>query len=261
MHRESLMRSISASRSERDQDEITRSAIEAARTVLTPINIDRYLSPHSDALYALEFAYYLLGDVRRQTILDLGCGSGKNLVALASRGADVLGIDISPHLVGLAQQRLDNAGKVASVRVATVYDTGISDESVDVVFAIAVLHHLELPIVREEIRRILRKNGRFISLEPIRFSRALQQLRTLMPARDEISSYEHPLNQAELATITEGFTVITQRNFQLPFVPLLGGRRPSHNRRIWEADRWLNQHFPKLEHYATTKVMSLKREY
>ena len=26
-------------------------------------------------------------------------------------------------------------------------------------------------------------------------------------------------------------------------------------------DRWLNQHFPKLEHYATVKVMSLKRSY
>jgi SAM-dependent methyltransferase len=209
----------------------------------------------------LEFAYHLLGDVRGQTVLDLGCGSGQNLVALANRGANTLGIDISPHLVRLAQQRLDNAGKSATVSVATAYDTELPDESVDVVFAIAVLHHLELPVVREEIRRVLRKNGRFIFSEPIRFSRILKLLRTVVPARDEISSYEHPLDRAELAVITEGFAVIAQRNFRLPFVPLLVGRRPNHDKRIWGADRWLNHRFGKLEHYATTKVMSLKRAY
>jgi len=255
------MQSISPSRSARDQEEIERSAIEAARIVLAPISVDRYLNPSLNAAHALEFAYYLLGDVRGRTVLDLGCGSGQNLIALASRGANVLGVDISPHLIRLAQQRLDTAGKVASLRVATAYDTGVPEESIDVVFAIAVLHHLELPVVREEIRRMLRKNGRLIFSEPIRFSRTLNLLRTFFPARDEISSHEHPLNRADLAAITEGFTVMSQRNFRLPFIPLLGAHRSSHDKRMWETDRWLNQHFPKLEHYATVKVMSLKRSY
>lgn len=82
------MRSISPSRSERDQEEIQRSAIEAARIVLAPISVDRYLNPSLNAAYALEFAYYLLGDVRGGTVLDLGCGSGQNLIALASGGAN-----------------------------------------------------------------------------------------------------------------------------------------------------------------------------
>ena len=249
------------SRSERDQEEIKRSAIEAARIVLAPINVNRYLNPQSNTAYALEFAYHLLGDVRDKTVLDLGCGSGENLVALAGRGANVLGMDISPDLVRLARQRLANAGKVASVSVATAYDTGIPDESVDVVFAIAVLHHLEIPVVREEIRRILKKDGQFILSEPIRFSKTLNKLRTYLPARDEISSYEHPLNRSELDKVTQGFTVLAQRNFRLPFVPLLGAHRPNHDERIWKADRWLNQHFPKLEHYATAKVMSLRRSH
>jgi SAM-dependent methyltransferase len=261
MPRESLMQNISLSRSERDQEEIRRSAVEAARITVSPISVDRYLDPPSDALYALEFAYHLLGDVRGKTVLDLGCGSGENLIALVDRGANVVGIDVSPDLIRLSQQRLDLAGKVASLRATTAYDTGLPDESVDVVFAISVLHHLELPVAREEIRRILRKDGRFILKEPIRFSRTLNRMRTLFPARDEVSSYEHPLNQAELAIVTEGFTVIAQRSFRLPFVPLLGAHRPHHNKRIWEADRWLNQHFPKLEHYATSKVMSLRRSY
>lgn len=249
------------SRSERDQEEVKRSAIEASRITLSPINVNRYVKPPADTAYALEFAYYLLGDVHALAVLDLGCGSGQNLVALAKRGANVLGIDISPHLIQLARQRLNDAGAVASLSVATAYDTGIPDESVDIVFAIAVLHHLELSVVREEIRRILRKDGRFIFSEPIRFSKTLNRIRTLQPARDEISSYEHPLNEAELAIVTEGFTVITERSFRLPFVPLLRGDRPDRHKQIWKTDRWLNQHFPRLEHYATTKVMSLKRSY
>ena len=253
------MENISATWSERDLDEIKRSEIEASRIVLTPINVRRYASPPPDTAYALEFAYYLLGNVRGRKVLDLGCGSGENMVVLASRGADVIGIDISPHLVELARQRLSPMGKSDRARVATAYATGLPDESVDAVFAIAVLHHLDLTVVREEIRRVLRKNGLFIFSEPIRFSRALRTVRKLMPARDEVSSYEHPLDRGEIAEITKGFTILMQRNFQLPFVPLLGGRRVNHDKRIWEADRWLNLHFPKLEHYATLKVMSMRK--
>ena len=44
-----------------------------------------------DAL--LNEAYDLLGDVRGKAVLDLGCGTGENLVPLARRGAHVTGID------------------------------------------------------------------------------------------------------------------------------------------------------------------------
>lgn len=255
------MRDISTTLLQRNQEEIQRSAIEASRITLAPIRTDRYLHPPPDALYALEYAYYLLGDVRGLTVLDLGCGSGQNLVALSRRGANAIGIDISPHLIQLAQQRLKKEGESASARVATAYETCLPDESVDVVFAIAVLHHLELPVVREEIRRILRKRGRFIFSEPTRFSPTLKHLRAMLPAHEEISCFEHPLERSELATITEGFSIIEQRSFRLPFVPLLGGHRPNHDKRIWQTDRWLNRHFPRLERYATSKVMSLKRCY
>lgn len=252
-----MQRGLGISRSERDQEEIKRSAIEAARITLEPVSVGRYLNPNSEAAYPLEFAYHLLGEVKGKLVLDLGCGTGENLIVLANRGADVVGIDISPALIRLAQRRLDNAGETASLKVATAYNTGLLNESVDVVFAIAVLHHLELAVVREEIRRILRKDGLFILSEPIRFSKTLNQLRTLLPVRGEISPYEHPLNRAELAEISQGFAIFAERNFRLPFVPLLG----EQNKRLWRADRWMNRQFPKLEHYATIKVMSLKRLY
>ena len=76
--------------SERDQAEIERSASEAAKVVLRPVDrneIDRYLDPPADTIYGLEYAFYLLGDVRGKTVLDLGCGTGENIVPLIERGA------------------------------------------------------------------------------------------------------------------------------------------------------------------------------
>src|SRR5450631_2515943 len=125
--------------SERDRAEIERSAEEARRTILTGTDraqISRYLGPPSDTAYPLEYAFYLVGDIRGKTVLDLGCGTGENIVPLVSRGAQVVGIDLSPDLIALAQLRLRNAGLEAELRVGSAYDTGLESGSVDIVFCI-----------------------------------------------------------------------------------------------------------------------------
>jgi magnesium-protoporphyrin O-methyltransferase len=44
-------------------------------------------------------------DLRGARILDAGCGTGALAFELASRGADVIGVDISPQLIDIAIQR------------------------------------------------------------------------------------------------------------------------------------------------------------
>ena len=46
------------------------------------------------------------------SVLEPGCGSGRMLVALADRGLDVAGIDVSPRMVELARERLGGRGTV-----------------------------------------------------------------------------------------------------------------------------------------------------
>lgn len=48
---------------------------------------------------------WLPQDLRGLRILDAGCGTGALAVEAARRGADVLAVDISPTLIGLAQER------------------------------------------------------------------------------------------------------------------------------------------------------------
>jgi SAM-dependent methyltransferase len=245
--------------SERDRVEIERSAAQASKVVVGQVEVERYLNPPPDTPYPLEYAFFLLGDVRGKTVLDFGCGSGENLIPLVERGANVIGIDISPELIQLAGERLNKAGKNAALKVASAYETGLADESVDVVFSMSLLHHLDLPTVNQEIRRILRPGGLFILKEPIRFSRTMTLVRKLFPAHDEISEFEHPLTRVELAHATKGFSVLAERSFRLPFVPVLARSIPAGKGRLWRADRWLLRHFSSLEHVASSKVMSFRR--
>ena len=245
--------------SERDRVEVERSAAEARRAVLAPVDVDRYLDPPADTPYGLEYAFYLLGDIRGKTVLDLGCGSGESLVPLARRGAHVIGIDISPELIRLARQRLSGYGLAATLRDGSAYATGLADESVDVVFSMALLHHLDLPTARNEIQRVLRPGGLFILREPIRFSPIINSLRQLFPApKADISDYEHPMTRAELSIVMQGFTMVAQRTFRLPFVPLLTKVKVLRIQ-AWKTDRWLLKHLPGLEHFATGKVISLRK--
>ena len=49
---------------------------------------------------------YLPADLRGARLLDAGCGTGALAVEAARRGADVVAVDLSPKLVGLAGDRL-----------------------------------------------------------------------------------------------------------------------------------------------------------
>jgi SAM-dependent methyltransferase len=245
--------------SERDRVELERSAAEARAAKLSPVEVDRYLSPPADTPYGLEYAFHLLGDVHGKTVLDLGCGSGESLVPLVKRGAHVIGIDISPDLIHLARQRLRSYGLSALVQEGSAYGTGLPNESVDVVFSMALLHHLDLPRARQEIHRVLRPGGSFILREPIRFSRTMNYLRRLFPApKADVSDYEHPMTRQELAIVTQGFRLVAERSFRLPSVPLVA-KVKEPGKWMWKTDRWLLKHFPSLEHFATIKVMSLRK--
>ena len=89
-----------------DAAEIARSASEASKIRLVDVDLERYQNPPADTCYPLEYAFFLLGDVLNKTVLDLGCGSGEEAVPLVQRGAQVIGVDISPDLIAVAHQRL-----------------------------------------------------------------------------------------------------------------------------------------------------------
>jgi SAM-dependent methyltransferase len=200
-----------------------------------------------------------VGDVRDKTVVDLGCGKGENMVPLAKRGANVTGIDISPDLIHLALQRIDAANLRARAVVHSAYETGFESESVDVIFCIALIHHLNIPRVRDEMYRILKKGGFIILSEPVRFSRFYDLVRKTLPAQEDTSEFEHPLTMQELDCVCAGFTRENQRLFRLPFVaipPRLFHRQSSLCCKVSD---WIIRTCPAFEHFATNVVVRLRK--
>jgi magnesium-protoporphyrin O-methyltransferase len=58
---------------------------------------------------------WLPGDLRGKRVLDAGCGTGALAVELARRGAEVVAVDLSPTLVGLARERMTSDPAPGSV--------------------------------------------------------------------------------------------------------------------------------------------------
>ncbi len=70
---------------------------------------------------------WLPADLRGARILDAGCGTGALSVEAARSGADVLAIDLSPTLIGLAKERLPTTldGGSIDFRVGDMLDPAL----------------------------------------------------------------------------------------------------------------------------------------
>jgi len=248
-----------------ERAEIERSSIEATLTPDQELRVGantftRYANPPRDTAYPLEYAYHLLGNVQGQRVVDFGCGSGANSLLLANRGAHVWGVDISEDLLKLAQRRLDVNGRRngATFIAGSAHDLPFRDESIDVVFGMAILHHVDLALVSREVRRVLTPGGRAIFQEPVRNSKMIRFVRGLVPYRaPDISPYERPLTDEDIAAFARGFTRWSVRAFALPHVRV-GHVLPAlrnHIAPLYAWDRRVLAAAPCLARYASIRVM------
>lgn len=85
---------------------------------------------------------WLPQDLSGRRILDAGCGTGMLAIEAARRGAEVVGIDVSPQLIEIGKERLpeDVKGKI-SLHAGDMLDAGFGD--FDHILSMDVLIHYE----------------------------------------------------------------------------------------------------------------------
>lgn len=98
----------------------------------------------------------------KDKVLDEGCGNGRLIEVIKDLKVDYTGIDFSERLLELARKRYPNFKFVKG----SILDLPFPDNYFDVVFSIAVLHHIPSKELREkavsEIKRVLKPEGKLI---------------------------------------------------------------------------------------------------
>lgn len=99
-----------------------------------------------------------------RSVLDLGCGDGLYLPALAARGANVWGVDRS----AVALERASRAHPGAQLRqVGPDERIPLDDNAVERVWCCDTLEHVvDTQTVLSEVRRVLRPGGRLLVVTP-----------------------------------------------------------------------------------------------
>jgi ubiquinone/menaquinone biosynthesis C-methylase UbiE len=103
-------------------------------------------------------------DRARTRVLELGCGAGNNLWFLADEGYACSGIDMSPHAIDFARERLDALGLGAELRVGDAIDLPWQDASFDIVLdrgGLTQNAYPEIGRILQEARRVLKPGGVF----------------------------------------------------------------------------------------------------
>ncbi len=100
-----------------------------------------------------------------ERILEVGFGTGQALVDIARYGAHGFGVDVSEGMLAVAQKRIVSAGMEHHVELSLEDARHLSFKNnffnaVFMSFTLELFDTPEIPIVLEECRRVLCKNGR-----------------------------------------------------------------------------------------------------
>ncbi|MEN6434987.1 MAG: methyltransferase domain-containing protein, partial [Anaerolineaceae bacterium] len=110
----------------------------------------------------------LLAPARGESVLEIGFGTGRALVALARAVGDngqVYGIDISKGMMKVTQNRLDKAGLIGQVVLEQGHATQLPFEpsffdAIFMSFTLELFSEMAIPRVLGECKRVLKTDGR-----------------------------------------------------------------------------------------------------
>jgi ubiquinone/menaquinone biosynthesis C-methylase UbiE len=108
--------------------------------------------------------------------IDLGCGTGTNIITLAKAGWKVTGIDFAPRAIRIANKKLKRENIQADIQVGDVTRLDLVSEPFDLVLDIGCFHGLSQTGKQDylnQLERILAPNGfwlmyGFVTKDPLR---------------------------------------------------------------------------------------------
>ncbi len=104
-----------------------------------------YQTPKGKLIDEVEtsLAMELLQPQKGIKILDIGCGTGNYSIKLAKKGCEVIAIDVSPKMLGIAIKKAKNQGLNIDFRIGQVEDLNFKDDSFDAVVSITAIEFFD----------------------------------------------------------------------------------------------------------------------
>jgi ubiquinone/menaquinone biosynthesis C-methylase UbiE len=152
-----------------------------------------------------------LGEVRAQSIADIGCGTGRHALRLARAGAEVTALDFSEEMLARARSK-PGAERIRFVRHDLSRPLPLETAAFDRVLCCLVLDHIKsLELLFSEFRRVCRPGG-FILITAMHPAMMLKgvQARFTNPASGEkvhVQSVPNQLSDYVMAALGAGLTI------------------------------------------------------
>lgn len=208
----------------------------------------------------------LAGDLAGRRVLDAGCGQGDLTLHLLRAGAEVTALDLSPAMIDLVRRRTAELPSPPTVIAAPLEQSGLADDSFDLIVGKYVLHHLELESGGRELARLLRPGGRAIFVENSGGNPILSFARRNLVGRFGITRLgtadEHPLGQRDLGHLGASFPIVRLHYPVFEFLILfdrqvVGFRYPRLTRVIRSADDLIHRRMPRMRRFSYRAVVEL----
>lgn len=148
-----------------------------------------------------------------QTVLEIGCGTGKNTVWLAEWGEQVIALDFSEGMIARAKEKVTELGREnVTFAVADITQPlPIADGTANVATVNLVLEHIsDLAGVFSRVARVLKDGGRFFvsELHPFRQYAGKKAVFQGEGGEIEIPAYIHHISEFLDAAQRAGFTLV-----------------------------------------------------
>jgi len=151
----------------------------------------------------------MLADRRYASILELGCGTGKNTALLAQLGADVHALDFSDGMLAQAKAKLPGTNVRFSV-VDLTKPWPCADQSAELIVCNLVLEHIaDLSFIFAEAGRVLVTGGQFFicELHPFKQYLGAKAIFQHGEERTEITAFVHHISEFLDAAAQQGLTL------------------------------------------------------
>lgn len=159
------------------------------------------------------FAVRLLGHLKGKKILNPGCGAGEEAVYLAKKGVNVYAIDISSEMLKLSAKLAKHfkLKKGITFHKMNAEDLNFPDEYFNLIFGNSILHHIDIEKASQEFKRILKKGGKAVFIEPLFYNPVINLYRSL--AKQVRTADEHPLKRQDIRIFKKHFRQVNHYEF------------------------------------------------